>query len=672
MTTVSTTWSGPIAVLTLDNPPVNMGNITLRRDLREALLAVSEQDEIRGVVIDSAGKHFYAGSDISEFDRPLEEPQLPSVIDVIEAMTVPVIAAITGFALGGGFELALGCDARVADRSARVGFPEVTLGMIPGAGGTVRAGRLLGAVAAIDLVGSARHVGVDEAKSLGLVDLVVDRERLRQEAIDFASGMQAKRRLRDLEAPSFDETEAQAMIDKVTRRARPNVRKAVETVVRGLQIEAAEALAEERAIFNRLRIGDEAANLRYLFFAKRAAAGGLRTGATPAKVRTVGIAGAGTMGSSLARLFIQSGYAVTVFDLDANARARVKLEIPGVSVTSMLKDFSGINFVIDAVFEDMAVKQDLLRDVEAVVSDDTLIASNTSYLDLNDMAKGMRVPGRFGGLHFFNPADRNPLVEVIRASATDDVTTATLGAIASRLGKVPIPADVGDGFVANRVYADYRAQAEFLVEDGALPQDIDAAMVELGMPIGPFAVGDMSGLDIAWARRKRLAETRDNEQRYVTIPDTLCEAGRLGRKTGAGWYSYPEDARRGVPDSEVERIIEDAREAKGITPRQITVEEIQSRILVSILCTSATIVSSGIAQRASDIDVALTEGFAFPRWLGGPLRYLSQMQEAELVQCLVKVYDSCPITFSVASDARDGLVPTEIQAVLDQVKRDRK
>ncbi|WP_166789525.1 3-hydroxyacyl-CoA dehydrogenase NAD-binding domain-containing protein [Cryobacterium sp. TMS1-20-1] len=672
MTTVSTTWVGTTAVLTLDNPPVNMGNIHLRRDLSQALAAIRDNASVTGltgVVIDSAGKHFYAGSDISEFDRPLEEPQLPSVITAIEALSVPVVAAVRGLALGGGFELALACDGRVADSSATFGFPEVTLGMIPGAGGTVRTARLLGVAAAIDLAASARQVRAEEALRLGIVDRVVEPAQLRDAAIAFAADLGGKRVLSALAAPEGSETEIDAAMSAIPHRARPNVFRAARMVKRSAEIDGAAALVEERTIFNELRVSEEAANLRYLFFAKRAAAKGLRTGASPAQIGRIGIAGAGTMGASLAKACVAAGYAVTVFDVNADALTRVAAIAPTISTVDSLEGLVGCGLIIDAVFEDLQVKRDLFQALEEIVSADTVLATNTSYLNLDDIAAEMRTAQRFGGLHFFNPASTNPLVEVIRAGTTDDATVATLSAVAARLGKTAIPAGLGDGFVANRVYTDYRTQAEFLVEDGALPHEVDAAMTELGLPIGPFAVADMSGLDIAWARRKHLAPLRNPLARYVTIADTLCEAGRLGKKTGSGWYAYPEGARRGNPDEETRRIIDEVRRAKGIQPRAIPAQEIRSRILASMLCAAATVVATGIAQRASDIDVALTEGFAFPRWLGGPLRHVSSLPESELLESLKLVYESCPITFALLAPAVGGVVPVEVAEVLRQVQR---
>ncbi|TAP39110.1 3-hydroxyacyl-CoA dehydrogenase NAD-binding domain-containing protein [Arthrobacter sp. S39] len=664
---VETSWSGSTAILTLSSPPVNTGDATLRRDLRDALLSAAAVADLSGVVIESSGRHFYAGSDISELDRPIEEPQLTGVIAVIEAMPVPVIASINGLALGGGLELALGCDARIGDTSAVVGFPEVTLGMIPGAGGTVRAGRLIGPAAAIDLVASARRVDAGEAKELGILDQVVEPGMLRDAATECASTMGVKRRIRDLPVPEFDPVALDGVAQRAAGRARPNVLEAIAMVCRGLTLGMDEALAEERAIFNRLRHSREAANLRYLFFAKRTAARDLRTLESGRKIDRVAVAGAGTMGAAVARLFDAYGFSVTVFDLDESALGRVAARSTIVT-TNQLGDLADSDLVIDAIFEDMRVKRQFFTDLEPLVSDEAIFASNTSYLDLDQIASVLKRPERFAGFHFFNPAERNPLVEVVRAESSSDGTLRTLGALALKLGKTVIPARVGDGFVANRVYADYRCQVEFLMEDGASPEEIDAAMRDLGLPIGPFAVGDMSGLDIAWARRKRLAATRDPRQRYVTVPDTLCELGRFGKKTGAGWYRYTDGAARGTPDPQVATIIDAARAEKGITPRAITARDIQFRVLGSMLCAAAVLLRAGVAARASDIDVALTEGFGFPRWLGGPIRYLSSFNEEEIVRILKAVFESDPMVFAIAEPALLGDVPEDIRIALDAVR----
>lgn len=667
MNIVSTTVENGVAVLTLDNPPVNSGNAAMRSGLADALDGIAERDDIRAVVIASAGKHFYAGSDIAEFDRPLVHPQLPAVIERIENLDVPVVAAITGLALGGGFELALGCDGRIADTTAAVGFPEVGLGILPGAGGTVRTARLVGVPVAIDLVASARRVEADEALKLGLIDGAVEARDLGHAAAEHGLQMQGKNRLRDRTAPAATAEEIDAARAKASKRARPNVFAAIDAVCRGADIDASEALDEERALFESLRVGAESKNLRYLFFARNAAAKALRTAAKAPAVSVVGIAGAGTMGAALARAFRSRRYDVIVYDTNRQALDRVSAN-SDIAVTDAIADLGKAGLIVDAVFEDMDVKKSLLASLEPHLADDAVIVSNTSYLDLDEMATALKRPQRFGGLHFFNPPDRNPLVEVIRAGKTDDTTLAVLGSIVAKLGKSPIPAGIGDGFVANRVYADYRSQSEFLVEEGASPAEVDAALVELGFAIGPFAVADMSGLDIAWARRKRLAPTRDPEQRYVTIADRLCEAGRLGKKTGAGWYAYPDGAKRGVSDEVTASIIDDARKDAGITPRSIEGDEIRDRVLGSMLCAAAALVDNGIAGRASDIDVALTEGFAFPKWLGGPVRSLALRDPSSVIDVLAMVYHSCPVSFAPAEPAARGEMPQLIEKILESVR----
>ncbi|QSE91880.1 enoyl-CoA hydratase/isomerase family protein [Rhodococcus pseudokoreensis] len=671
MSTVTTSLRGTIAVLLLNNPPVNMGNATLRADLARSLQNLATDRQVEGVVIASALTHFYAGSDLSEFAGELREPQLPSVIAAVEQLDVPVVAALTGLALGGGLEFALGCDRRIGDPTVQVGFPEVTLGMVPGAGGTVRTPRLTGVPIAIDLVASARRINADEALRVGILDDIVPADELVDRAVELARSISGKSRLIDRQVPPATAEDIEAVVARVSRRARPNVLEAIDLVCRAGDGEVDEVLDAERKVFNRLRLSGEASNLRYLFFARRAAAKALRSPANPLPVRTVGIAGAGTMGASLARAFIDHGFAVVVYDRDPAAVERLDSQVSGIRTAADITGLSDSDLVIDAVFEDMGVKTDLLENLEPKLRDDAIIASNTSYLDLCEMSRALEYRNRFAGLHFFNPPHRNPLVEVIRTPATDDATAATLSRIASTLGKVAIPAGLGDGFVANRVYADYRTQVEFLVEQGASPSDVDRAMRGLGMPIGPFAVADMSGLDIAWARRKRLAATRDPRQRYVAIADRLCETGRLGQKTGAGWFTYPDGSRRGEPDPDVDRIIAAERAIKGVEPRHIDDSEIRDRVLASMLCGAAVLVDCATAERASDIDVAMTEGFAFPKALGGPVRAMSARPDSEIVEALAAVHASCPVTFSVAEPASRGHLPEAVARCLNEVRERR-
>ncbi|MCW2682061.1 MAG: 3-hydroxyacyl-CoA dehydrogenase, NAD-binding [Frankiales bacterium] len=663
MSIVTTDFRDATAVVTINNPPVNTGNTAQRTALAEALSALAGM-ALDGVVIASGGRHFYAGSDLREFDAEvLAEPQLPDVIGVVESLPFPVVAAITGLALGGGFELALGCDARIADPSAGFGFPEVNYGMLPGAGGSVRVSRLVGVPTAIELVTSARQVMAEEALALGLVEAVVPADQLLDRAVDVARRMNGKARLRDRAVPDVDAAAVEAAIAALPKRARPNVRHAAETVVRGATLDVATALAEERASFHRFRLSEESRSLRYLFFAKQHAAKALKTGGRARPITTAGIVGAGTMGAALARALVQKRLAVIVVDSNAEALTRLPEGIATASTTAALSD---VDLVIEAVFEDMAVKQALLKELEPLLRPDAVIVSNTSYLDLEEMSQALSSPDRFAGLHFFNPPDRNPLVEIIRTASTDEDTAATLAKLVGLLGKVGIPAGVADGFVGNRIYSDYRTQAEFCVEEGASPAEVDAACVALGIAMGPFAVGDMSGLDIAWARRKVLAVDRDPEQRYVDVLDRLYEAGRLGRKTGTGWYRYPEGAKRGEPDPAVEALIAQARAEKGVQPRTVPEQEIQDRILGAMVAAAAVVVRDGVARRASHVDVALTEGFAFPKWLGGPVRALARRPREQVIGILATVHRSDPFTFAVLEPAARGEMPAAVAAVLDE------
>ena len=679
MAVVSTNVSSGVAVITLDSPPVNMGNSTLRRELLAAVQEISAMTDVHAVVLASGRKDFYSGSDIKEFDRAIEEPQLPTVIAAVEALSIPVVAALTGLVLGGGLEVALGCDARIADPTTRLGLPEVTLGILPGAGGTVKLPRLIGVAAAIDIISSARRITAEEGHQLGLVDNVVPADDLLGAAIAFASAMAGKRHAGEA-TPPVDSAEAiQSAIEKGMNRgkARPNVVRAIELVRDGVSLDALEALKIERRAFEEFRSSDEAKNLRYLFFAARTAAKSLRTAAPAAPLTHIGIAGAGTMGSSIARACRSGGYLVTLFDSNAEVLARAAASLAPepdskpfrgtITTTLDAHDLAAMDLVIDAVFEDMQVKKDLLALLESIVAPTVVLASNTSYLDLNEIARGLKNPERLAGLHFFNPADKNPLVEVIRTETTNDETASTLAALVAKLGKTGIASRVGEGFIGNRIYTDYRAQAEFLVEEGASPQDVDAAMVALGLPMGVFAVSDMSGLDIAWARRKRLSATRNPLERYVTIADTLCEQGHLGKKTGEGWYAYPDGATRGIPSANTATVIDESRVAKHITPRHFTAAEIQQRIICSMLIAAADVIANGVAQRASDIDLVMTAGFAFPKWLGGPLRYASEQSPIWLMAGLAAAYDSCPQTFALALPATKGAMPEAVAALLADV-----
>ncbi len=638
-----------VAVIVIDNPPVNAGSRAVRQALLDRIGEVADSTA-RAAVIIGAGRTFVAGSDIREFGAPLEEPQLPAVIAAIEALPVPVVAAIHGAALGGGFELALGCDARVATPDAVVGLPEVKLGMVPGAGGTQRLVRLVDVATAIELVCSGRRVPAAEALELGLIDRLAG-EDLLQWAIDHARSLgTAKRRLGELPVKSASPEAVVAAADRAARRGRqrPNVHAAIRLLRSADSAAFATMLAEERGVFQELRMGPEAAALRHLFFAEREAGrvDGLKE-ISPLPVRTVGVVGAGTMGAAIAVCLLNAGLAVRLVEQDDEALARgvgrVETTLAAdlasgrssaaehaarraaLQGTVELGDLADCDLIIEAAFEDLAVKKDLFVRLDRVARADAVLATNTSYLDIAAIAAATARPEAVLGLHFFSPANVMKLLEVVRTPATSDLALATGLKLGRQIGKIAVVSGLGEGFIGNRIYSAYRRQCEFMVEEGAAPEAVDAALEAFGFAMGPFAVSDLSGLDIAWKTRQRLAATRDSRERYVTIPDRLCEAGRLGRKTGAGWYRYDSDGRR-HPDLAVSEII---AASSAVPRRTIGADEIQRRALAAIVNEAQLVLEDGIAQRPGDIDVVMVHGYGFPAWEGGPL-YWHARQPADV------------------------------------------
>ena len=632
-----------IGFIVIDNPPINAGSLAVRQGILDAIDALARDASLTAGVLIGAGTTFIAGSDLREFSAPLADPQMPTVIAAIEACPKPIVAAIHGAALGGGYEIALACDGRVAVADAVVGLPEGTFGIIPGAGGTVRLPRLTDAATALDIVSTCRRVKAPEAKTLGLIDEVVD--DLRAGAAAFASALQGeKHRLRDLppkpvEPEAFDKASAATL---KRGRGRPYAQEQVAALRRAIQQPFETALAEERAVFQRLRQSDESAALRHLFFAERDAAriDGLGD-AKPLPVTSVGIVGAGTMGSGIAAAFLAAGFPVTLVDLKPElldaARERVagflaKTARPAAMTTaSELAALAPCDLVIEAVFEDMAVKQDLLRTLDGIVRPNAILASNTSYLDLDAIAAMSTDPSRVVGLHFFAPAHVMKLLEIVRGAKTAPAVLATALKLGRALGKVAVVSGVGDGFIGNRIYNAYRTQCEAMLLAGALPEEIDGAIEALGFAMGPFAVSDLSGLDIAWANRKR-KQTETGDRSDVPVLEWLVAAGRLGRKSGAGWYAY-EDGRR-VPDPAVTELVAKARAERGIAVAALSRETIQNRAMAAIVNEALLVLEDGIAARPSDIDLVLINGYGFPRHLGGPLWWAKAQERTKLEQAL--------------------------------------
>lgn len=639
---------GEVLVIVIDNPPINAGSLAVRKGVSEAIAMLASDPELRCAVLIGRSNTFIAGSDLREFGQPLEEPQLPAVIRAIEEVPKPVVAALDGAALGGGFELALGCDARVATPRTVVGLPEVTLGMIPGAGGTQRLPRLVGASRAIGMVCSGERIRAAEAHRLGIVDEVAQGD-LQAAAVAYARRMDGKRRVRDIVVPA----EPAEAIEKARKaalkggRARPNVHDAIERVQAAANEPVDAALARERQLFQDFRVGPDAFALRHLFFAEREAARPLGADAPEARaLRRVAVVGGGTMGAGIAICVTQAGLPVDLLERDEGLASgceqrlaeywngRVQsgrcTETQAVHYRSLVtvgcdwQVLGQADLAIEAVYEDLAAKQEVFRELDRLLPPGAVLASNTSYLDLDALAATTGRPLDVIGLHFFSPAPVMKLLEVVRAGASSDTALATGLALARKLGKQPVLARNGFGFIGNRIFDAYRRQCEFLLEEGATPQHVDAALEAFGFALGPFAVADLSGLDVAWRMRKARSHLRDPEARYVAVADRLCEQGRLGQKVGAGWYRYASASAPRKPDAEVVKLVADLAAQKGMSRREVGDEEIVRRAVGAMVNEALRVLQDGTAARAGDIDVALVHGYGFPRWRGGPLWWAKQ------------------------------------------------
>jgi len=652
---------GNVGFLVIDNPPVNASSVEVRQGLRDGIQALAQDPTLRGIVIIGDGSTFVAGSDIREFDAPIQSPSLPEVIVAIESASLPVVAAIHGAALGGGFELSLGCDGRIAVADAVFGLPEVSLGMIPGAGGTQRVAYITGIAKAIEIVTSSRRMTAHQALELGLVDKVVD-DHLADAAASFVNTFDGKKkRIRDRVMPkaSDEAIEAATRAALRLRRQLPHVQQAVDAVSMASSVPFDEALSRERAVFNVLCTSVGARAFRHLFFSERNCLRARYGGHTRTEsIRKVGVVGAGTMGMGIAGCFADAGYEVVIFDNDEKvlssaidklrhaydtlvvkgrlAEREMQARLSRVSSVTDLGQLGDVDLAVEAVFEDIDVKREIMRRMNDVLPATAILASNTSYLDLDLLAREAGRPDRTVGLHFFSPAQMMRLLEVVETEYTGPETVDIAIAIAKRLGKIPVVSRVAEGFIGNRIYAAYRRQCEYMLEEGALPEQIDAALEKYGFAMGPFAVADLSGLDIAWRMRQRVNAV-SKPARYVTIPDALCEVGRFGRKTNAGYYRYEAGGRRGIPDPVTHSIIARERERKGIVARTAQGEEIVERAMASIVNEAVRVIKEGVASRASDIDIVFVHGYGFPRHLGGPLFWARQIGQDKIGQMMKRL-----------------------------------
>jgi 3-hydroxyacyl-CoA dehydrogenase len=636
---------GDIAVLTINSPPVNALSAAVRDGLRDGMRQAAENPAAKAIVLICAGRTFIAGADISEFGKPPKGATLPELQGAIEDSPKPVIAAIHGTALGGGLEVALFCHYRVAVPSAKLGLPEIKLGLIPGAGGTQRLPRLIGPEAALEVILSGNPFGASQAAAWGVVDAFVEEGKLRAGALAFArKAIDEKlplRRVRDLEdkiAPARGKPEIFEAVRKANGRKYRGFEaweKAIGAVRDAVELPFDQGMTNERAAFMELVKSRQSQAQRYVFFAERQVwkIADVPDDTLTLPVRKVGVIGAGTMGGGISMNFLNAGIPVTIVETEQPALDRglgvirknyentakkgrmtaadVEARMGALKGTLDLTQLADCDLVIEAVFENMAIKNEIFAKLDAIAKPGAILASNTSYLDINEIASATKRADHVLGMHFFSPANVMRLLEVVRGDKTSKTVIATAMQIAKKIGKVSALVGVCHGFVGNRMLEQRQREAQKLVLEGAMPWDVDRVLYDFGMPMGPFAMSDLAGLDIGWSK----ATTSSS-----TIREILCEHDRRGQKTGAGFYDYDEN-RNAKPSPLVEKIIVDFAARKGINRRTIPDEEILERCTYPMINEGAKILEEGKAQRASDIDIVWVNGYGWPVYRGGPMFY---------------------------------------------------
>ncbi len=661
-----------VGVVTIDNPPVNALGAAVRQDLVACLEQGASDADVQAMVLAGRGRCFSAGADIREFGKPQMAgvPLLREVIDKAEDGPKPVVAAIHGAALGGGLELALGCHFRIGAPSARLGQPEVKLGIIPGAGGTQRLPRLIGVEAALEIIVGGEPVSAEEALSLGLLDEIVEGDVI-EGAVAFAESVVAEGRplrkvreledkLRDADPALFDRAR-----ERIAKRARGLIAPflCIDSVENAVKLRFDEAMAEERALFTRCRDSEQSKAQRHVFFAQRQAAKipDVPPDMPSQPIASAAVIGCGTMGGGIAMNFANAGIPVRVLETSRDAldkglgvvrrnyaatvskgrlsQADMDARMALIGGTLDFAEFGDADIVVEAVFEDMDLKKEVFRTLDSVCKPGAILATNTSSLDVDEIAAATSRPGKVIGTHFFSPANVMKLVENVRGAATSKETIATVMRLSKALGKVGVLVGVCDGFVGNRMLYAYRRQADFLLEEGALPQQIDRVIAGFGFPMGPFAVGDLTGLDVSWRVRKHRAKTRPTNERTSPIADRICEMGRFGQKTGAGWYRYQEGSRVPLPDPVIENLIVEVSRELGIERREIGDQEILERCLYPAINEGAKILDEGLALRAGDIDVIWIYGYAFPVYRGGPMFYADGVGAKAVYDAMSRLYD---------------------------------
>ena len=653
MTLVRYEVSDNVAVISVDNPPVNALSPGVPGGIIDGLRQANSDSSISAVVLIGEGRGFIAGADIRYFSKPWPEgePRLGGVIEGIETSSKPVVAAIHGHALGGGLELAMCCHYRVIVPQARVGQPEVKLGIPPGAGGTQRLPRLAGVKAALDMIVSGDPVTAEQSVSLGICDQLIEKDLL-EGALEFASKVgQAggpHQLARDRKVVVEDRELFEAKRKQIERRARGmrTPYACIECVEAAVELPFDEGLAREREIFEVCVASDESKAMRHVFFAERAAGKipGVKKSIEPSQFGSAGVVGAGTMGGGITMNFANAGVPVTVVEQDAAllekglsiiqknyattvAKGRLSQDkmdarLALITGSTSLDDLADADIVIEAIYEEMPAKKELFGRLDECLKATAVLTSNTSYLDVNEIAES--IPKRIGnvlGTHFFSPANVMRLLEVVRTDTVDETVLMSVLNLGRKMGKLPIVSGVCHGFIGNRMLEGYFGEAAIMVEEGAEPEHIDRVMCEFGMAMGPLAVSDLAGLDIGWAKRKAAGNGVASDVPGSFVPNRLCEMGRYGQKTNRGYYLYEKGSRVPVPDQEVKDLAEQAARKFGIGPRDFDDREILERCMYPLINIGATILEEGIALRASDIDLVYLNGYGFPVWRGGPMHW---------------------------------------------------
>jgi 3-hydroxyacyl-CoA dehydrogenase len=658
---------GNAGVISVNNPPVNALAHAVRAGIKDGVEKGLADKDIAAMIIWCEGRTFIAGADIREFGKPVQQPILPDVVQFIENSSKPMIAAIHGTALGGGLEVALGCHYRIAVASAKVGLPEVKLGILPGAGGTQRLPRIVGVQTALDMIVSGNPISVQKAQSMGLIDEIVEGD-LKVAALVFAKKIidekRPVRKVSDLDVkvdnPAVFDEYAKSIAKKQRGFLAPF--HCIKAVKAAAELSFADGMKRERELIVELLASPQSKAQRHVFFAEREVARipGLPDDQPTREIKSVGVLGAGTMGGGIAMCFANVGIPVVLLEVKqefldkglavirknyANTVAKGSLKqedmdqrMALIKPTLSYDDLKNVDLVIEAVFEDMAIKKEVFAKLEAVCKPGAILASNTSYLNIDEIAASTKRPQDVMGMHFFSPANVMKLLENVRGAKTSPEVYATAMKTGKKIGKVPVLVGVCDGFVGNRMLAKRTRECGFMLEEGALPQQIDRVIYDFGFPMGPYAMGDMAGLDIGWRNRKAKFDQLTDREKANNILDKICEMGRYGQKTGAGFYKY-DDKRTPAPDPLIDELIIKHSEERGIARRVISDQEIIERAIFSMINEGAKILDVGIAARPLDVDIVWIYGYGFPVYLGGPMFYADKIGLKTVYDAVLKYRD---------------------------------